>query len=158
MVSSWSFALIVIVGSMRVGIGWGAEGPKAGFLSVLYRAADPDLQRVNFVRIAPSRLRPPSCSPIGVSSRKVMSILVPTAIYVAMIPWIGIYVASIMLIAVFMRWLGRYDWTTGGCDLAGRAAGGVSDFREVVSAAVAEGTDRGASRVLTRAVELEHRE
>ena len=34
----------------------------------------------------------------------------PTAIYVVLIPWIGIYVASIILIAVFMRWLGRYDW------------------------------------------------
>ena len=42
---------------------------------------------------------------------KVMSILVPTAIYVALIPWIGIYVASVILIAVFMRWLGRYDWS-----------------------------------------------
>ena len=34
----------------------------------------------------------------------------PTAIYVALIPWLGIYVSSILLIAVFMRWLGRYDW------------------------------------------------
>ena len=25
-------------------------------------------------------------------------------------PWIGIYVASVLLIAVFMRWLGRYSW------------------------------------------------
>ena len=36
--------------------------------------------------------------------------LVPTAIYVALMPWIGIYVASVLLIAVFMRWLGRYGW------------------------------------------------
>ena len=42
---------------------------------------------------------------------KVMSILVPTSIYVALIPWIGIYVASVILIAVFMRWLGRYNWS-----------------------------------------------
>jgi putative tricarboxylic transport membrane protein len=41
---------------------------------------------------------------------KVMAMLVPTALYVALIPWIGIYVASIILIAVFMRWLGRYNW------------------------------------------------
>ncbi len=44
--------------------------------------------------------------------RQVMSVLVPTALYVALIPWIGIYAASIILIAVFMRWLGRYDWST----------------------------------------------
>jgi Trk-type K+ transport system membrane component len=41
---------------------------------------------------------------------KVMSMLIPTAIYVALVPWIGIYVASMLLIAVFMRWLGRYGW------------------------------------------------
>jgi hypothetical protein len=39
-----------------------------------------------------------------------MAMLVPTAIYVALVPWIGIYVASVLLIAVFMRWLGRYGW------------------------------------------------
>ena len=36
--------------------------------------------------------------------------LVPTAIYVALVPWIGIYAASVLLIAVFMRWLGHYGW------------------------------------------------
>jgi putative tricarboxylic transport membrane protein len=41
---------------------------------------------------------------------KVMSVLVPTAIYVALIPWIGIYVASMLLIAFFMKRLGRYNW------------------------------------------------
>ena len=40
-----------------------------------------------------------------------MSMLVPTAIYVALIPWIGIYVASAIFIAVFMRWLGQYGWS-----------------------------------------------
>ena len=29
--SSRCSALIVIIGSLKVGIGWGAEGPKAGF-------------------------------------------------------------------------------------------------------------------------------
>jgi hypothetical protein len=41
-----------------------------------------------------------------------MSVLVPTAIYVAVIPWIGIYVASMLLIAAFMKWLGNYGWGT----------------------------------------------
>jgi hypothetical protein len=36
--------------------------------------------------------------------------LVPTAIYVALVPMIGIYAASALLIAVFMRWLGKYGW------------------------------------------------
>ena len=40
----------------------------------------------------------------------VLAVLVPAAIYVALISWIGIYVASVIFIAFFMRWLGKYAW------------------------------------------------
>ena len=43
-----------------------------------------------------------SCSPIGARSGKVMAVVIPTAVYVALIPYVGIYVASALLIAVFM--------------------------------------------------------
>ena len=36
----------------------------------------------------------------------------PSAIYVGLIGFIGIYVASALFIAVFMRWLGRFRWPT----------------------------------------------
>ena len=39
-----------------------------------------------------------------------LSVVIPTAIYVALVPWLGLYVASLLLIAVFMKWLGRYGW------------------------------------------------
>jgi hypothetical protein len=44
--------------------------------------------------------------------RQVMSVVIPTAIYVFVIPYIGIYEASVLLIASFMIWLGRYRWYT----------------------------------------------
>ena len=34
----------------------------------------------------------------------------PSAIYVGLIGFMGIYVASALFIAVFMRWLGRFRW------------------------------------------------
>jgi hypothetical protein len=40
----------------------------------------------------------------------VLAVLVPTAIYTALIGWIGIYVASILFLGFFMRWLGKYPW------------------------------------------------
>jgi putative tricarboxylic transport membrane protein len=40
----------------------------------------------------------------------VLSVLVPTSVYVALIGWLGIYVASVVFIAFFMRWLGKYSW------------------------------------------------
>ena len=33
-----------------------------------------------------------------------------SAIYVALIGWLGIYAASILFVAFFMRWLSKYDW------------------------------------------------
>ena len=40
----------------------------------------------------------------------VMKVFVPMAIYVGLIGLIGIYVASALFIAVFMRWLGKFRW------------------------------------------------
>jgi putative tricarboxylic transport membrane protein len=105
-----AFALLVIVGSLQVGIGWGAEGPKAGFFPFYIGVLILISSVVNFIRIAPKTSDRQLFADWG-QLRKVMSVLVPTAIYVALIPWLGIYVTSILLIAAFMRRLGRYDWS-----------------------------------------------
>jgi putative tricarboxylic transport membrane protein len=104
------FALIIIIGSLQVGIGWGAEGPKAGFFPFYVGLLILISSAVNFVRIGTEGGGRRLFAEWG-QLRQVMSVLVPTALYVALIPWIGIYAASIILIAVFMRWLGRYDWS-----------------------------------------------
>ena len=39
-----------------------------------------------------------------------MAMFVPTVIYVALIAAIGIYVASVIYIATFMVWQGKYKW------------------------------------------------
>jgi hypothetical protein len=103
------FALIVIAGSVQVGIGWGAEGPKAGFVPFyvgLLILGSSIVSLAAIIAQAPDHRLFAQWDQLG----KVMSVLVPTAIYVALVPWIGIYVASALLIAVFMRWLGRYGW------------------------------------------------
>jgi hypothetical protein len=40
----------------------------------------------------------------------VLSVLVPSAVYVALVGWIGIYVSAVLFVALFMRWLGKYPW------------------------------------------------
>jgi hypothetical protein len=44
--------------------------------------------------------------------RDVLKVLVPAAVFVALIGYIGIYVASALFIGAFMRWLGRFRWRT----------------------------------------------
>ena len=103
------FALIVIAGSVQAGLGWGAEGPKAGFVPFYVGLVILGSSIINFGGVISLRPDDRLFAEWGQLSQ-VMSMLVPTAIYVALVPWIGIYVASALLIAIFMRWLGKYGW------------------------------------------------
>ena len=101
------FAVVVIAGSVDAGIGWGAEGPKAGFFPFYVALLILISSVINFFGIG---AKGPALFADWSQLRQVMSVLVPTAVYVAVIPYTGIYLASIILVAVFMRWLGRYGW------------------------------------------------
>jgi len=105
-----AFALIVIAGSLQAGIDWGAEGPRAGFFPFYVGLLILVATLVNLAQVlmvGPDNKVFAEWGQLG----QVLSVVVPTAIYVAIIPYIGIYVASMLLIAVFMKWLGRYLWT-----------------------------------------------
>jgi hypothetical protein len=104
------FALIIILGSIQAGIGWGAEGPKAGFFPFYVGLLILVSSGINLAQIMREHYEGRLFADWG-QLRQVLSVLVPTAIYVALVPWIGIYVASVLLIAVFMKWLGRYGWS-----------------------------------------------
>jgi len=102
-------ALIGVYGSVKVGMGWGNDGPRAGFfpfyvsLFVLVSCA---------INVA-SALAVPDKGKLFAEwgqLRQVVSVLVPTAFYVALVPYIGIYAASAAMIAFFMRWFGGYGW------------------------------------------------
>ena len=103
------FASVVIYGAWLAGINWGAEGPRAGFFPFYVGLSIALASAFNLWRalaIDGERL----FADWG-QLRQVMSVVIPTAIYVALVPWLGLYVASFLLIAVFMKWLGKYNWT-----------------------------------------------
>ena len=101
-------ALVGIFGSIKVGIGWGDEGPRAGFFPFyigIFIVASSAINLWNGLREENDGL----FAEWG-QLRQVLSVLVPTIVYVALVPYIGIYVASALLIAFFMRVFGRYGW------------------------------------------------
>jgi len=102
-------AFIGIYGSIKVGIGWGAEGPLAGFFPFYVSLAILVSCAVNLAKVIASPADGELFADWG-QLRQVTSVVVPTAIYVALIPYIGIYVSSALLIALFMKWLGKYSW------------------------------------------------
>jgi|SRR5689334_5052306 len=102
-------AVVGLYGSAKVGVGWGAEGPQAGFFPFYVSAIVLISSAVNFI----SAIRTPDDGKIFAEWSqlgRVFSVIVPTAIYVALIPYIGIYVSSALLIGAFMRWFGKYRW------------------------------------------------
>ena len=99
---------ICILGSLRVGIGWAAEGPQSGFFPFWIGLLVVAASGVNFVRAYASPRRRLFAEWRQIS--QVLKIVWPMAIYVAAVPWLGIYVASALLMIGFMRWLGRYGW------------------------------------------------
>ena len=99
---------IVIHDSMRLGAKWADDGPQAGYFPFYIGALiclASAINLVSAVRIAKDKAF------VGIDQlRLVLAVLVPTAIYVAAIGWIGLYVASALFVAFFMRWLGKYEW------------------------------------------------
>jgi hypothetical protein len=102
-------ALVGIYGSMQVGVGWGAEGPRAGFFPFYVSLI---VLICSIVNVAAGLMRADRGKIFAEwhQLRQVFSVIVPTAIYVALVPYVGMYVSSALLIGFFMRWFGRYGW------------------------------------------------
>ena len=101
------FGLIAVIGGLRVGIGWGDEGPMAGFFPFYIGLIIIISSAVNLYQIAVGKLEHGNFATWD-QLGKVVSVVIPTAIYVGTLPFIGIYVASALLIGTFMIWLGKY--------------------------------------------------
>ncbi len=102
--------IVVIVESRRLGAGWTSDGPGAGYFpfligliitisgaGILYQAlfgkrknTEPFVDREQL--------------------KRVLSVLIPAAVYVLAVQFIGLYVASVVYIALFMIVLGKYSW------------------------------------------------
>ncbi|MBM3572629.1 MAG: tripartite tricarboxylate transporter TctB family protein [Alphaproteobacteria bacterium] len=103
------FGIVVMIGSLQVGIGWGVEGPRAGFFPFYVGLTILLCSAVNLYSAFADNDADTLFADWG-QLRSVMSVVVPTTVYVIAIPYFGIYVMSALLIAVFMRWLGRFSW------------------------------------------------
>jgi hypothetical protein len=106
------FALgaIVVYDSARLGARWAEDGPQTGYFPFYVGLIICAASLVNLVTALSIRADKDKTF-VGVDQLKlVLAVLIPSAVYVALIGWLGIYVASALFIAFFMRWLGKYEW------------------------------------------------
>ena len=99
---------IVLFDAIRLGIGWGTDGPKSGFfpfwlalimvvtcgiiiLQTLWRSSREAF--VTRVQLGP-----------------VLQVFWPAVAMVFLTHFVGLYVASALYIGFYMRWVGRHSW------------------------------------------------
>ena len=106
--------VVVIWDSWRLGAKWGSDGPEAGYFPFYIGLILCISSVINFWSALKNKT---GDSFVNASSLKmIMSVMIPTIIYVGLIggagpvPGLGIYVASAIFIALFMKWLGKYAW------------------------------------------------
>ena len=96
---------------MRLGFGWQeVHGPRPGYFPFYIGLLICISATVNFVRallVAPDKNK--TFVRRG-QLKLVLTVLIPTAIFAALVTWIGIYASAVMFIGFFMRWLGKYAW------------------------------------------------
>jgi len=102
--------VVMIVDNYKIGAGWAPEGPEAGYFPlrigvIICVAASVVLFRTVFAKGSGDRV----FVTFG-RLRHVMAVLLPTIAYVLAVKFVGIYVASAVFIAAFMRVMDRFGW------------------------------------------------
>ena len=99
---------VVVLDSMRIGIGWGSDGPRSGFfpfwLGVILIAASVTILLQAWRRSTATRFV--TREQLG----PVLKVLWPATAMVLLIKPLGLYVAAMLYLALYMRWVGRHSW------------------------------------------------
>jgi hypothetical protein len=115
-VDAWTAVVVFIVGvvmmvdNYRIGVTWASDGPEAGYFPyhvglILCIASAAVIIKSLFGKHRNTEIF------VGWERfRLVLMVLIPTALYVLVTQFVGIYVASAVFIGAFMRVLGKIGW------------------------------------------------
>jgi len=98
---------LVMWDSSRLGAGWGTDGPQSGYFPFYIGMLMNLASSINLVLAIQSSNAESFVSRPAL--KLVLAIFLPCLVYVAAMQWIGLYLASVVFIAVFMRWQGKFS-------------------------------------------------
>ena len=102
-----ALALLLGYDNWKSGAGWAKDGPQSGYLPFYLSVI---LGGASLFGLFLALRTPRQSSKTFVTRdqlRRVLQVFVPTFAFVALMQWLGLYVASFLLIAGFMRFVGR---------------------------------------------------
>lgn len=105
-----AFGALVMFDSYRNGAGWGPDGPEPGYFPFYTGLIIAVMALVLIVQGLRLYARPAVPFVLSGQLAKVMSVFIPALVYVLGIELIGIYVASAVYVALFMKFIGKYTW------------------------------------------------
>jgi putative tricarboxylic transport membrane protein len=104
------FGTLVVFDSYRIGARWGGDGPQAGYFPFYVGLLICASATAIFVRALRNSVSAAESFVSREGLKKILTVLVPTVVYVALIAYLGFYLASTIYIAYFMWHLGKYSW------------------------------------------------
>jgi len=102
-----ALALLLAFDNWRTGMGWAADGPQAGYFPFYLSAILAAASIYGLVSIFLSRMDEGKVFVTRDQLRRVMQVFVPTFLFCLLTQWLGLYVASFLLITGFMWKVGR---------------------------------------------------
>jgi hypothetical protein len=101
---------LVVYDSYRLGSKWASDGPQSGYFPFYIGLLICVASFVTMAQAAVNRSSAGKPFVLWGPFKRVLTVLVPAAIYVICVKFVGLYVASAIYIAIFMFWLGKYAW------------------------------------------------
>jgi hypothetical protein len=98
---------VVMWDSLRSGAGWGNDGPQTGYFPFYVGLLMSVASAANlFLAVRSSKTESFVSRP---QIKLVLAIFLPCLVYVTVMQWLGLYAASLIFIAVFMLWQGKFS-------------------------------------------------
>jgi len=108
------FGAVVVWDSRRLGSEWASDGPQAGYFPFYIGLLICIASVANLLIALSSGKKGAKAFVTWGQMKMVLTVMVPSIIYVVLISnpvyGLGIYEASALFIAFFMRYLGKYSW------------------------------------------------
>jgi putative tricarboxylic transport membrane protein len=107
---TFAIGLAIMVDTWKLGAGWAKGSPQSGYFPFRIGAIICLASTAIFVRTLLDARRAGEAFVRWDQLRLVLAVLLPTLAYILGIQFLGMYVASAIFIAAFMRVLGKFGW------------------------------------------------
>jgi hypothetical protein len=105
-----SLAIVLGYDNWRSGAGWASDGPQSGYLPFYLCLILGGSSLWGIGTLAWRRGQAGKTFVTRDQLRRVLQVFVPTLVFCILLQWLGLYVASFLLIVGFMRFIGRIAW------------------------------------------------